>query len=259
MTTTPNQPPVPPVAATAPEGSQGAAPSASGAAEGARDEALRAAERDLMAARQALQAAEQRLAEARAAAAGEGSPNVGAMPGQSQSPAGTDGGPASFAVDVGQPTAGAQAEYSGSAPGPQATAQGTYAQPGPAPAQGPYAQQASGQAQTAYAQPASGPTQGAYQQPPVQPHYAAPLSSRDHVAAGLLAMFLGGFGVHKFYLGYNTQGFIMLALSLVGGLFTFGLVAGVVWIIAIIEGIVYLTKTQSEFEQLYVYGRHEWF
>ena len=93
----------------------------------------------------------------------------------------------------------------------------------------------------------------------MQPHYAAPLSSRDHVAAGLLAIFLGGFGVHKFYLGYNTQGFIMLALSLVGGLFTFGLVAGVVWIIAIIEGIVYLTKTQSEFEQLYVRGRHEWF
>ena len=34
--------------------------------------------------------------------------------------------------------------------------------------------------------------------PPVQPHYDAPGVSRDHVAAALLAIFLGCFGVHKF-------------------------------------------------------------
>ena len=94
---------------------------------------------------------------------------------------------------------------------------------------------------------------------PVQPHYAAPLASRDHVAAGLLALLLGVFGVHKFYLGYNAQGFTLLALTVIGGLFTFGLVAGVVWIIAIIEAIGYLSKGQSEFEQVYVYGKREWF
>lgn len=94
---------------------------------------------------------------------------------------------------------------------------------------------------------------------PVQPHYAAPLASRDHVAAGLLALFLGLFGVHKFYLGYNAQGFTLMALSIIGGLFSFGLVAGVVWIIAIIEAICYFSKSQSEFEQIYVYGKHEWF
>ena len=94
---------------------------------------------------------------------------------------------------------------------------------------------------------------------PVQPHYAAPLASRDHVAAGLLALLLGVFGVHKFYLGYNAQGFTLLALTVIGGLFTFGLVAGVVWIIAIIEAIGYFSKSQSEFEQIYVYGKREWF
>lgn len=95
--------------------------------------------------------------------------------------------------------------------------------------------------------------------PPVQPHYDAPGVSCDHVAAALLAIFLGCFGVHKFYLGYSTQGFIMLALSLVGGLFTFGLAAGVVWVISLIEGVIYLTKSQSEFERTYVYRRREWF
>ena len=99
-----------------------------------------------------------------------------------------------------------------------------------------------------------------YQYQPVQPHYSAPYASqKDHVAAGLLAIFLGAFGVHKFYLGYNTQGFIMLAISILAGIFTIGLAAGVIWVIAIIEGVLYLTKTQSEFERIYVYGKREWF
>lgn len=97
------------------------------------------------------------------------------------------------------------------------------------------------------------------QQPPVQPHYDPPVASRDHVAAGLLAIFLGFLGIHKFYLGYNTQGFIMLFIALIGGLLSFGLVMGVVWIIGVVEGIVYLTKSQSEFERLYIYNKREWF
>ena len=94
---------------------------------------------------------------------------------------------------------------------------------------------------------------------PMQPHYAAPLASRDHVAAGLLALLLGPFGVHKFYLGYSAQGFTLMALSIIGGLLSFGLVVGVVWIIAVIEAICYFAKSQSEFEQTYVYGKREWF
>ena len=216
----PNQPPVPPA-------------SSESAGDG-RDAALQAAEKDLQAAREALQAAERRLAEAQAAAAA----------------ADASAGRASC-----QQPESAQSGYQQPSPG---SAPDAYQQPSPGSAPDAYQQPSSGPAQGAYRQSPSS-AQGAYQQPPVQPHYAAPLSSRDHVAAGLLAIFLGGFGVHKFYLGYNTQGFILLALSLVGGMFSFGLIAGVVWIISIIEGIIYLTKTQSEFEQLYVYGKHEWF
>ena len=98
-----------------------------------------------------------------------------------------------------------------------------------------------------------------YQQPYYQQPYPTVVASKDHVAAGLLAIFLGQLGIHKFSLGYNTAGFIMLAVTIIGSIFTFGLAAGVMWIIAIIEGILYLTKSQSEFEQTYVINKREWF
>ena len=90
--------------------------------------------------------------------------------------------------------------------------------------------------------------------------YAAEaIRKKDHVSAGLLAIFLGAFGVHKFYLGCNNAGFIMLAVSIIGGIFTFGLAAAVIWLIAVIEGIVYLTKTQTEFDRIYVLNQRDWF
>lgn len=94
-----------------------------------------------------------------------------------------------------------------------------------------------------------------YQQPYVQPVVV----TKDHIAAGLLAIFLGSLGIHKFYLGYNTAGFIMLAVTILGSLITFGLAGLVVGVIAIIEGIMYLVKSQSEFESEYVYNKREWF
>ena len=75
----------------------------------------------------------------------------------------------------------------------------------------------------------------------------------------MLAIFLGAFGIHKFYLGYNTAGFIMLAVTIIGGVLTFSLASWVIWVIAIIEGILYLTKSQTEFEQIYVLNKREWF
>ena len=82
---------------------------------------------------------------------------------------------------------------------------------------------------------------------------------KDHVSAGLLAVFLGMFGVHKFYLGCNNAGFIMLAVSIIGGICTFGLAAAVMWLIAVIEGVIYLTKSQTAFERAYVLNRRDWF
>ena len=82
---------------------------------------------------------------------------------------------------------------------------------------------------------------------------------KDHIAAGLLAIFLGVFGMHKFYLGYNQTAFIMLTVSIVGSIFTLGLAAAVIWVIAIIEGVIYLTKSQTEFDEIYVKSKREWF
>ena len=149
------------------------------------------------------------------------------------------------------------APYGQQAAAPQQPAgqpQQPYAQPGYA-AQQPHAQQPG---QAAYYSQSNGyyaPGQGAYQ----VPYQQSLVHTKDHVAAGLLAIFLGVFGVHKFYLGYHTTGFIMLGVTILGSLLTIGIAAGVVWLIGVIEGIIYLTKSQSEFEQLYVFNKREMF
>lgn len=107
------------------------------------------------------------------------------------------------------------------------------------------------QANRAYSQP--------YGQPCQQPYAQASPCSKDHVAAGLLAIFLGSLGIHKFYLGYNTPGFIMLAVTIVGSIFSLGLAGLAMVVISIVEGVLYLSKSQTEFEQIYVFNKKEWF
>lgn len=70
------------------------------------------------------------------------------------------------------------------------------------------------------------------------------------LVAGLLAILLGGLGAHKFYLGYTTPGILMLVLSCCTGL---------AMPIGIIEGIIYLTKTDEDFIETYQVGQKEWF
>ena len=77
--------------------------------------------------------------------------------------------------------------------------------------------------------------------------------------SGLLAILLGGFGIHKFILGYQKEGFILLGCSIVLGVITCGLAAWVVWVLTIIEGIIYLTKSDEEFYQTYQVGKKPWF
>lgn len=87
-------------------------------------------------------------------------------------------------------------------------------------------------------------------------------SPKNKTAAGLLAIFLGGLGIHKFYLGYTGPGLVYLLTNTVGWIvtiFLLGVPNMVLAIIALVEGIVYLTKTDEEFEQLYVVGRKPWF
>ena len=70
------------------------------------------------------------------------------------------------------------------------------------------------------------------------------------LVVGLLAIFLGGFGIHKFMLGYTKAGVIQLVLSLC---------TGIGGIIGLIEGIIYLTKSDEDFQRIYVEGKKEWF
>lgn len=83
------------------------------------------------------------------------------------------------------------------------------------------------------------------------------------VVAGVLAIILGSLGIHKFILGYNTEGFILLGIS-VFSYATMCLVIGafIVWIpglIGLIEGIIYLTKSDEEFYNTYQANKKAWF
>ncbi|MEN9213692.1 MAG: TM2 domain-containing protein [Gloeomargarita sp. DG02_4_bins_56] len=74
------------------------------------------------------------------------------------------------------------------------------------------------------------------------------------IAAGLCGIFLGSFGVHKFILGYTTEGLIMLLVTFL----TCGLGGIVMSIIGIIEGIIYLTMSDEQFVNTYVLNKKGW-
>lgn len=71
------------------------------------------------------------------------------------------------------------------------------------------------------------------------------------ILCGVLGILLGGLGIHKFVLGYTTPGIIQLVIGLV--------TCGAAGIIGLVEGIIYLTKTDDDFVQTYQIGKKEWF
>jgi TM2 domain-containing membrane protein YozV len=79
------------------------------------------------------------------------------------------------------------------------------------------------------------------------------------IMAGVLAIVLGSLGVHKFVLGLTTPGIIMLVVTIVLGAPTCGAGISVMALIGIIEGIIYLTKTDEEFHQIYEVEKKGWF
>jgi TM2 domain-containing membrane protein YozV/RNA polymerase subunit RPABC4/transcription elongation factor Spt4 len=82
---------------------------------------------------------------------------------------------------------------------------------------------------------------------------------KSKVAAGLLGIFLGAFGVHKFYLGYAREGAIMLLVSVAGLVVTAGMATSVMALVGFIEGVIYLTKSDGDFSAQYVHGKKAWF
>jgi TM2 domain-containing membrane protein YozV len=94
---------------------------------------------------------------------------------------------------------------------------------------------------------------------PYQPAMAVPTSGPNRIVTGVLALVLGIFGVHKFMLGYVGEGFLMLVLGIVGAPCTGGVLTLVIWGISLAEGIIYLTKSDAEFHQMYVVNQKRWF
>ena len=83
------------------------------------------------------------------------------------------------------------------------------------------------------------PPQGAPYQPvpgQVPPGY----EPKSKMAAGLLGIFLGSFGVHNFYLGYTGKAVAQLLMGTVGWI-TCGIAPAAAGIWGLIEGIMILT------------------
>jgi TM2 domain-containing membrane protein YozV len=91
--------------------------------------------------------------------------------------------------------------------------------------------------------------------PIVPPPSAIAARASNKIAAGVCGILLGSLGIHKFILGYTGAGLIMLLVTIL----TCGIAGAVTHIIGLIEGIIYLCKSDEEFVRIYVDGRKEWF
>lgn len=82
-----------------------------------------------------------------------------------------------------------------------------------------------------------------------------PPGADKKIVAGICGILLGALGIHKFILGYTKEGLIMLLVTVL----TLGFAGFIMAIIGLIEGIVYLTKSDEEFAKTYVTGKKGWF
>ena len=71
------------------------------------------------------------------------------------------------------------------------------------------------------------------------------------IPAGICAILVGGFGVHKFIMGYTTEGIIQIVITFV--------TCGMGSIVGLVEGIIYLTKSDEEFVRTYIQNKKGWF
>ncbi|WP_086607538.1 TM2 domain-containing protein [Erythrobacter donghaensis] len=89
------------------------------------------------------------------------------------------------------------------------------------------------------------------------------METKSPIAAGLLALFLGSLGVHKFYLGYTKEGVILLVGTIISYLLTLVLIGiiplMIIGVVCLVEAILYLTKPEAEFNRIYVEGHKPWF
>src|ERR1043166_8647538 len=87
------------------------------------------------------------------------------------------------------------------------------------------------------------------------PTMTAASRASSKIPAGVCGILLGSLGIHKFILGYTGAGLIMLLVTILSCF----ILSPIMHLIGVIEGIIYLTKTDADFVRLYVEGRREWF
>ncbi len=107
--------------------------------------------------------------------------------------------------------------------------------------------------------------------------------AKSRTVAGVLGIVLGSLGVHKFYLGNTVPGIIhvgvtgggiflfIVAAILSAAFYGFGIIIGGLFgllgwlaitasgVVGLVEGIIYLTKSDQEFEARYVTQKRPWF
>lgn len=72
-------------------------------------------------------------------------------------------------------------------------------------------------------------------------HAGAASQQKSKIAAGLFGIFLGGLGIHNFYLGNKDRGLIQILVFTIAGIFTCGIASTAMSIWGLIEGIMILT------------------
>jgi TM2 domain-containing membrane protein YozV len=93
----------------------------------------------------------------------------------------------------------------------------------------------------------------AYVHPP--PMDLQTMGADKKISAGICGILLGSLGIHKFILGYKNEGLIMLLATLL----TCGFGGMITGIIGLVEGIIYLTKSDGDFVRTYIQNRKPWF
>jgi len=91
--------------------------------------------------------------------------------------------------------------------------------------------------------------------PMAPPPSAVAARASSKIPAGICGILLGSLGIHKFILGYTGAGLVLLLVTVL----TCGIAGAVTHLIGLIEGIIYLCKSDEEFVRTYVDGRKEWF
>lgn len=81
---------------------------------------------------------------------------------------------------------------------------------------------------------------------------------KSKIVAGLLAIFFGPLAIHKFYLGCTTAGILTILIFFLGFILV-GVPSMIITIVVFVEAVLYLIKSDEEFEQKYVINKRCWF